>query len=697
MTEFSSSVLLDKIYAKENNNPFVEEEEKTMNEAKDPIIEDRVSNKFEDPDNAASFCLWDVWDFLNDHEKAVLMLTRQNKKIMKQYGCFQEELSPVGKEIVNCMHDHMTLKECNSVASVMVAFHTFFENKHLEQMYIFLSANKTAKKAIQTIGDCFALSQKLNMKLQSVDGLSEVEQLVHETLVEEKKSTKEVEATFKKMYNVSASVLPKVFDLQGKRVSSFVLAWLLTAHETMGYDYPRIKYNRAEIRPEAQEVLAQLNANDFQSLLKHLADTYLGLNGRNKKCYLSYPICRYANETLIEELCKKAPSWRSKMGGNSTPSFAEFLRACCFNNTKTALLFVDRYGWLEEYARIRKIDVDVVREQYLSDVGLDENGGKQYDLGNQVVTARLQSNLSFVVELENGKTSKSLPKKNADEGKYKIANADFTALKKQSKEIVKNSKNKLLEDFLSGRRREATTWQTAYCNNPLLKSIAQLLVWQQGKVCFTMGDDGCILADGTPYTLTEESMCVAHPMEMENATLLAWQQYFTTNGLKQPFEQVWEPVIDGLSVESNRYEGVLIPFYRFKGREKHGIVVKNYDFYNDIEISFKACNALVERIDWERHYIDMNHNFEVKNFSFKTYTRQVNHIVAYLDRCTVYNRILNDDVSLAQYLHSFTLAQITEFVKLASENNCPNATAILLEYQQKNFPEFDPMAEFIFD
>jgi hypothetical protein len=440
-----------------------------------------------------------------------------------------------------------------------------------------------------------------------------------------------------------------------------------------------------------------LNANDFQPLLKHLADTYLGLSGRNKKCYLAYPICRYANETLMDELCKKAPSWRSKTSGNDTPSFAEFVFGAYYSNTKAAMRFVDKYGDLDEYAKLRNIQGDVIREQYLSDVGLDAKGGKEYDLGNQVVTARLQSDLSFVVELENGKTAKSLPKKNADEEKYNVADAEFTVMKKQVKEITKNIKNKLFEDFLSGRKRDAKTWQISYCNNPLLKFVAKLVVWQQGNVCFTIGEDGCILPDGTPYILTEEPMCVAHPMEMENATLRAWQQYFTTNGLKQPFEQVWEPVIDGLSVESNRYEGVLIPFYRFKGREKHGIVVKNYDFYNDIEISFKACNALVERIDWERHYIDMNHNFEVKNFSFKTYTRQVNHIVAYLDRCTVYNRILNDDVSVAQYLTIFTLAQIMEFIKLSSENNCTNVAAILLEHQQKYFSNIDPMAEFTLD
>jgi hypothetical protein len=106
------------------------------------------------------------------------------------------------------------------------------------------------------------------------------------------------------------------------------------------------------------------------------------------------------------------------------------------------------------------------------------------------------------------------------------------------------------------------------------------------------------------------------------------------------------------------------------------------------------CNALIERIDWRRHEIDVNDHFEVTRFSFKTYNRQVNHIVTYLDRVTVYDRIRKDDITIEQFLPRFTLAQIAEFIKVASENNCTNVTAILLEYRQKNFSDYDPMVEF---
>lgn len=98
-----------------------------------------------------------------------------------------------------------------------------------------------------------------------------------------------------------------------------------------------------------------------------------------------------------------------------------------------------------------------------------------------------------------------------------------------------------------------------------------------------------------------------------------------------------------------------------------------------------------------RHAIEMDHRFEVRNISFEKYTRKVNHIIAYLDRVTIVERIKKDDVGIAAFLPGFTLAQITEFIKVATENNCTNVTAVLLEYKNKHFASFDPMEEFSLD
>ena len=157
---------------------------------------------------------------------------------------------------------------------------------------------------------------------------------------------------------------------------------------------------------------------------------------------------------------------------------------------------------------------------------------------------------------------------------------------------------------------------------------------------------------------------------------------------------MWEPVRKSEEIAKDRYAGCMIPYYRFVGQEKHGIHVTDEDYHNEITIEIDGCDTDIERIDWQRHAIDMNDCFEVKSFGFKKYTRQVNHIVAYLDRVTVWDRVRKDDLTVMDLMPGFTLAQITEFIAAAQEANATNVLAELLNYKNANFADFDPMDEF---
>lgn len=97
------------------------------------------------------------------------------------------------------------------------------------------------------------------------------------------------------------------------------------------------------------------------------------------------------------------------------------------------------------------------------------------------------------------------------------------------------------------------------------------------------------------------------------------------------FEQVWEPVIPQEDVKPERYAGVPIPYFRFLNAEKHGIHLYDENNHSGIDMFFEDCDATVDRLEWKRHEISPNDPFEVQHFSFKAYTRQVNHIIAYLD------------------------------------------------------------------
>ena len=189
---------------------------------------------------------------------------------------------------------------------------------------------------------------------------------------------------------------------------------------------------------------------------------------------------------------------------------------------------------------------------------------------------------------------------------------------------------------------------------------------------------------------------LAHPLEMEDADVARWQKYFTERGLKQPFEQIWEPKIKG-EVRDNRYTGCMIPYYRFLHQEKHGITVQDYDFHNQIEIGLQGCNASIERIDWARHSIDVKDRFEIKSFSVRSLNRRTNHIIYYLDKCTIFGRIEQDDESSLQNLEGYTVAQIDSFLKFAIEKGSTKCTAAFLNYKNEHFADFADIEEFTLD
>ena len=154
-----------------------------------------------------------------------------------------------------------------------------------------------------------------------------------------------------------------------------------------------------------------------------------------------------------------------------------------------------------------------------------------------------------------GKPVRSLPKKGADPDKFSASAADLADMRKIIKKVARARSDTLLEMFLSGERQDAEKWTPLYMGNPILHGLARLVVWQQDGTTFTLGANGLIRSDGSEYVVTDAPIFVAHPMEMKPADIAAWQRYFVSNGLKQPFEQVWEPAIDPKTIRPDRYKG----------------------------------------------------------------------------------------------------------------------------------------------
>lgn len=446
--------------------------------------------------------------------------------------------------------------------------------------------------------------------------------------------------------------------------------------------------NLITISEVADKIAAALDHQELLALLRQLA------HGANYRLYiLAY--ARFADEAEMESFIKEiSQKLRSVAKDRYWAKNAQ--QAMYLSETTAAIRYIDRYGKLSQYAMMHNADANTLRIERLYDLGMDETGKKVYDLGGKHLAVQLLPDLTLQLYDENaGKIVKSVPKAGSDERKYNAAKEDLAKLKKDIKEIRDTQFEKLFQAFLNGTGKRAVDWERFYQSNPVLRQIAELVVWAQGADTFTLKQGKLINSAGQEYVRNDCMVTVAHPMEMGAKDVAAWQGYFAANQLKQPFTQIWEPVIDFSKVTFDRYAGIEFPAYRFKGQEKHGITF-HFDYgSSELDIGLTDCRLyLAGGTAIGRHTLDLQGSVQLYAFQVNRQSRASNHIIGLLDKWAVYSRILKDDVSIAEQLPQFTLAQIEEFLKLAMENNSTNCTAALLAFKNANFAGFDPMEEF---
>ena len=443
----------------------------------------------------------------------------------------------------------------------------------------------------------------------------------------------------------------------------------------------------------ADEVASALDRQKLQEALLQLAEQYGG------EYWLPY--ARYADDKAVAALVSKMREWDTwwKYGATGRRDIIIARSGLLLSNTRAAMLHLDQVGCLGKYAAMRNTDADTIRDTVLSDFGFDKNREIHYDLGSNTVIVRMDQSLSLsIFDTNAGKTMKSIPKKGANPELYEKVKNDFSDLKKNIKKVITNRKKVLFADFLSGEKKDAEKWKQSYLKNPVLNSVAQLMVWDQDGNTFTLTADGAVDQSGAAYDITDKPICVAHPIEMRSE-ISGWQEYFTSRGLKQPFEQIWEPAYVPEEILPERYVGSKLNVYRLANKEQHGITVWGLrDYSEDYGFELKDCKMEQDASEWRFvHGITDDATFDLGKFTFETFTRQVNHIVYLFDKWTAADRIEKDDVSVVSLLHAFTAAQIRAFIDLANQKNCTNCAALLLDYQNQNFVAFDPMSEFTLD
>ena len=94
-------------------------------------------------------------------------------------------------------------------------------------------------------------------------------------------------------------------------------------------------------------------------------------------------------------------------------------------------------------------------------------------------------------------------------------------MKQNLKKAAKIKSNQLYNAYLDATEFTVENWKKSYLSNPFLRQIARLLVWEQAGRFFTLIGDNPIDSEKQPFTLGEEPIKVAHPMEMKQKEIIS--------------------------------------------------------------------------------------------------------------------------------------------------------------------------------
>ena len=485
-----------------------------------------------------------------------------------------------------------------------------------------------------------------------------------------------------KWMKLSGVTLPEVLLEDGTKAPTVLLKYIIVSYGGINPEAPKLM-------PEADAAAKLLRYDSFCEALAKLSG--------DLDC-AAYPtliplLCRYGNAKQIKAMISAHKNWNTKteFGGKKIAVKDAFTKLLMLSDTREAAIFFEKNGWLDSYAGLRGTTADEVKESFLFDFGFDENGVRRFELGNTVLDVRLQKDLKLdMFDTNKQKAVKSVPKTGADPALYQLAKDEIADMRSNIKKAYTIRKWELFDCYIEKTVFSPEKWSESYLKNAFLHVLAELLVWQQEGKTFTCSDGGLVTADGAEYALSDKPIILAHPMEMDKADIAAWQRYYTARGLKQPFEQVWEPVREASQIKPDRYAGIPIPVVYLRHAERRGISCDWYyvnDYSNSRYLDINGFKVSAEETAEQD-------KLQIASIKPNAWNRRTNMVISYLDRLTVYGRVRNDDVTVMDLMDGFTLAQITEFIKAAQEANAGNVTAALLEYKNNTYPDFDPMAEF---
>lgn len=243
-------------------------------------------------------------------------------------------------------------------------------------------------------------------------------------------------------------------------------------------------------------------------------------------------------------------------------------------------------------AEARDLTPEELADRLVPDFDLDERGGLDLDFGPRRFRVGFDEFLKPWVKDEGGVRLKDLPKPNKadDPERAAEASARWSALKKDARAVASLQLARLETLLASGRRIKPAVFDTFFARHPLIRHLAQRLLWgvyadattpaaperlfriTEDLVCADVNDEA-VQIDFSEEAST--AIGLVHPLHLSAEDKAAWGTLFGDYEIAQPFAQLGRDTYaltpEELPLEAlKRFAGAKVESKRMRGITARG-------------------------------------------------------------------------------------------------------------------------------
>lgn len=359
-----------------------------------------------------------------------------------------------------------------------------------------------------------------------------------------------------------------------------------------------------------------LDEKEWQAALEELFRYWLADGAEANRRMLLLPYCFYGSEEQIGRLSSLMKSW-SKESRKQLLGF--MMKLLGLRASQQALIILNE--WMEiggsnmykrsageafRRAAIRQnLPVEVLADQIIPTFGFNAAAEKEVDYGAHSFRATLLPDFSLsVLDLEKQKVFKSLPAplKKDDREKAEKARAELAGLKSHVKTQTKVQKRRLERALKNGRTWPKEAWQATFISNPVMRYLANGLVWgvyKEGK----LQDSFRYLQDGTFTTADQETfilpddavISLMHPIDLPAETLTRWKEQLDDYEVIPLIPQLHTPVYP-LKEEEKQGDTLL----RYAGEK---VYISNIYDMETADVTIRIENDILYILDKSLHIV----------------------------------------------------------------------------------------------